>query len=245
MRLLFSICILMCLGAVSLATHAADVKRLSECLLSISGEIDKTTPNQVQTALKTCTGDNVRWVSFDSSGGDVQSALDVGHILRKEKAWTLVSNGSCASACVLAFLGGVHRVVVGRIGLHRAFPASASSTFGEVQTNRKKIDRLMREYLTGMNVPERLLFEMNAVSPGSIRWLDETELQQLQITGVDPVYADERDARKARQLGISMREYYARRQQGHALCGPRPRGTTEQDLLNYAKCVENVLQGKQ
>jgi len=257
MRLIFSVSILVCLYAVSFSAVAAkvvisalDPKTTTPAggTIEISGEIDKSTPMQVEDAIK-ATGVNtgpwdLRLVLFNSAGGDVQSALNVGRLLRKANMMTTVGEHSlCASACVLAFLGGVNRMVLGKVGLHRAFPSLPSSTTEEVRANREKIDRQIREYLASMKIPERLLFEMNAVSPGSIRWLygesDEQELRSLQIAGEDPTYADGRDAFSARKLSISMQEYYARRQRADVLC------MTNWPIEKYTKCFANVLNGKQ
>lgn len=49
-------------------------------------------------------------VALDSSGGDVEAAIENGKAIRKHGASTVVPPGaSCASACVYAFIGGVER----------------------------------------------------------------------------------------------------------------------------------------
>ena len=61
-------------------------------------------------------------IFFDSHGGDVRAAMRIGMAIRDFQAAVSVPQGaSCASACVLGFLGGVTRLNFGRIGLHRPY----------------------------------------------------------------------------------------------------------------------------
>ena len=105
----------------------------------------------------------------------------------------------------------------------------------------------MRDYLARMNIPIRLLDEMNAVPPGTIRWLysksEENELRQLHLRGEDPVFADERDSQHTRKLGISMREFYARQQKRDILC-TRPTTTDLEALRTWFTCRNDVMDGK-
>lgn len=61
-----------------------------------------------------------------------------------------------------------------------------------------------------MNIPDNLLNQMNSVHPNAIKWLTREELENLQITGHDPVYADQKDSVKAKRLKISKQELYSR-----------------------------------
>ncbi len=61
-----------------------------------------------------------------------------------------------------------------------------------------------------MNIPDRLLDEMNAVSPTEINWInhDSPKLSELYISGKDPVWYDRTNSEEAKKLGISMEEFY-------------------------------------
>ena len=61
---------------------------------------------------------------LDSPGGSVTEAMQIGAYIRSRGLDTMVvENGLCASACPLAFAGGVARIAHGSswIGVHRAF----------------------------------------------------------------------------------------------------------------------------
>lgn len=61
-------------------------------------------------------------VLLDSPGGNVSAALEMGRLLRRISAHTVVDGGaSCSSSCIFLLAGGVERNVFlnGRIGLHR------------------------------------------------------------------------------------------------------------------------------
>ncbi|MGF1623421.1 MAG: ATP-dependent Clp protease proteolytic subunit [Alphaproteobacteria bacterium] len=63
-------------------------------------------------------------VVFDSPGGAITEAMQIGAYIRSRGLDTMVvENGLCASACPLAFAGGVARIAheTSWIGVHRAF----------------------------------------------------------------------------------------------------------------------------
>ncbi len=61
------------------------------------------------------------YISFDSPGGNVVTAIRFGRAIRALKARTLqIRAMECASACAFAFVGGVERFAEpGSIGVHR------------------------------------------------------------------------------------------------------------------------------
>lgn len=149
MRFVFSACMLLCLSIASLTavaaqvaempSHAEDLFRGRSCWVGVEGEIDRQTPMQLRALFSSpdfvsgcIKNPKVQpffpTVWLDSPGGDVDAAIIAGLFLREIKARTLVVKGSCASACVLIFVGGVQRILVGgRLGLHRPYAESLSS----------------------------------------------------------------------------------------------------------------------
>ncbi len=99
---------------------------------------------------------NVYFV-FDSRGGSIKNAAELGLIMRRLKVHTIVGRASirkgevevepanCASACVLAFVGGVTRSMPkgSRLGVHQWVPIDATSRDGEKPKNAKP--KLMNE----------------------------------------------------------------------------------------------------
>ena len=154
----------------------------------------------------------------------------------------------CASACVFMFLGGVERWGVGKIGLHRPFSSSISNSTKEARLSFEKTNQLIKEYLSEMNVPPRLLDVMNAVPPGKIKWLDiETDwalLKELYIVGTDPVFQEESDSAAAKFLGISKKEFYRRQMKADAICGEQGSGSKAEEIIAIDQCHWSVLSGK-
>ena len=182
---------------------------------------------------------------LNSNGGDIDAAMRVGEFIRQKKFHTGVIS-SCASACVLVFLGGVERWVFdGKIGLHRPYSVNYSITESEAKQAYEDINHRIREYLNRMNIPEGLLNIMNTVPPTEIMWLTDknnsNQLEALFIVGTDPVWQDQRDSLEAKQNGISKQELYSRRNRVKAICG---------DIIDIIKkpggkkCEEDVLNGR-
>lgn len=105
------------------ATVEVDVGVIG-CTITVQGQIDRKTPGQFQAAVHRANDSSRKqrnqpcdpeglWpgkVIFNSPGGDVESAIALGKIIRQTSFRSEVVR-LCASACVIAFLGGVNRVV--------------------------------------------------------------------------------------------------------------------------------------
>ena len=156
-------------------------------------------------------------------------------------------SGSCASACVVAFVGGAFRTVGGRVGLHRPYPLVGATTAAAAGERRERLNAALRNYVTRMNVPAQMIDEMNATPSGSVRWLDGLrepdvdELRRLQISGSDPAWAETRDSKRATKLGISLAEFYRRQQRSEIEC---PDGRTEAAAIQSLQCRDAILKGR-
>ena len=70
--------------------------------------------------------DGLYQVRLDSLGGDVDTALSIGRIVRADKAAVAVlGDGRCLSSCVFVLAGGAIRYVAGPVGIHRPFAPEA------------------------------------------------------------------------------------------------------------------------
>ncbi|MGA7674647.1 MAG: ATP-dependent Clp protease proteolytic subunit [Rhizomicrobium sp.] len=87
--------------------------------LKIHGYLTRSVVIDFQRALSVHSKTVV--IGLDSLGGRVGPALAISDIVRTRKLDTLVE-GTCASACVIAFLGGKHRWITAnaRLGFHSA-----------------------------------------------------------------------------------------------------------------------------
>ena len=220
---------------VAIPSHGATVLvEESGCRITIEGPIDKKTPQQLEIAIRKMRATKVIGpsdnlfcnelgkVDINGPGGDVEAAIAMGRTIRREQLSTWVVREPCVSACVLVLIGGVSRGASREVGLHRPYSPEPSASMASAQARFERINGIIKTYLTEMNVPVRLLDVMNSVPPGEIRMLnpysDEHLLQELSITGDDPVFSDMFATRLAGILGISKAEYYVRKQRARAEC---------------------------
>lgn len=95
-------------------------------------------------------------VLFDSPGGLVQEAVALGRYIRESGLSTLVyEDGLCASACPLAFAGGVERLAAETawIGVHRAYVTERGT--GDLLTGLgqgQQLAALCMEHLVEMGI---------------------------------------------------------------------------------------------
>ncbi len=96
------------------------------CSIKIDGQIDKYTAGNLAFFYDSTNDPECKKIiSINSPGGDVIGAINAGEFIRqKEMIISVGDNNSCASSCVLLFLGGVDRFVTGKIGLHRPYSTS-------------------------------------------------------------------------------------------------------------------------
>src|SRR6266446_1208693 len=71
------------------------------------------------------------FVAFSSDGGSLVAGLRIGEAIRRKRFSTIVPDGRrCASACALAWLGGVERFIgtSGKISFHAAYDAASDES---------------------------------------------------------------------------------------------------------------------
>lgn len=175
---------------------------------------------------------------LDSNGGDVAEAMAIGARAHATKMTvTIPENARCISACVLILAGGIDRMVFGRVGIHRPhIPLDTAFTEGEQKSNFADIERDVKAYLAYVNVPTALYDKMFRVSPQNVRYLEQSELQDLGLGSADPYFEEASSAQMAKILGISKTEYMARRARAD-----RCLGLTSGKL---GKCLSEAYAGK-
>ena len=153
MKWRLSIFLLFFFGSISGNSNAADIRDASEkslCILTIQGEIDTNTPTQLTSHYKSLKNGKPEqckkiFLELDSNGGNVEAAINDGNFLRQKKITTIIpQDASCASACVLVFIGGVNRLGAGNIGLHRPFTDSLSTSESMAKGRYEKTNGLIR-----------------------------------------------------------------------------------------------------
>jgi hypothetical protein len=158
----------------------------------LSGEIQKDTPRKLRAVLDGIPRDDSwTYVQFDSLGGNLYAAMEIGRMLRAKGAITQIGAGEgvkgqpkpavCLSACSLAFLGGRYRYSApGSVyGVHRASssaaPSSSNLDVGQI------VAAATATYLLDMGVDTRLLELSVKAGKDGMYLLSEGELKNLGV----------------------------------------------------------------
>lgn len=193
--------------------------------IGFKGPIKKSDVDRVRQALALAGAEPLPArliVFFDSGGGDGIAAMQIGRMLRHAKAHVFVTR-RCASACILAYMGGVYRdAVSGSLGIHRGriTVALAQGRVVDLDPGTSPVARQFltdaeaqtQEHLAEMGMPASLFDVMQAVPPQSMRWLSSEEAQQLGLTGFDAAYLAERAPELRTRYGIPEEDYERRTQ---------------------------------
>ena len=124
-------------------------------------------------------------VVLNSLGGDLNSAYEIGQIIRERKYTAGIPVGArCVSACVFILAAASQRVIDGQVGIHRPFFAStsvANNSADKIQNDYGSAVDGMRDYLRQMNVDPRLADQMLRIDPDRVRYLTRAELDGFGI----------------------------------------------------------------
>jgi hypothetical protein len=127
------------------------------------------------------------FVGFDSPGGNVVKAMEFGRLLRVLGLATIqVRDFECASACSLAFLGGVSRAAEpGSIGVHKS---SFSDTSGiptpDAVSAVQELTADVIGYMMEMGVDPALLQLSLSYDSDDIRYLSKSEMARFRVTTI-------------------------------------------------------------
>lgn len=129
-------------------------------------------------------------VVFSSDGGNLSAGLGIGKAIRLRQYDSFVMrNSTCASACAIAWLGGIHRYMQdnARIGFHAAY----SDNNGQLQESGIA-NALVGSYLNQLGLPENAIGYITHAAPQSMQWLNESEARTNGIE-VQPAPSDQTD----------------------------------------------------
>jgi hypothetical protein len=185
---------------------------------------------------------------LDSPGGNVDAAMAIGRLLRKEHASVrlgyqpLHTEGICYSACVLVLAGAVSRNMQdGKVGIHRPYfevPKDEVSPEKYTEYFRKMLEEL-RSYFREMNVNEQLADAMLRTEPEHMRVLSSAELNNYGLTGIDPAAREISELNKAQKLGLTRQEYMRRKALAATHCANEST-TCYQQILSTGKVDPSV-----
>lgn len=163
------------------AVHAADVTPMGadpqgRFFFKISGDMAKGDAEKFLTATD---GAADATILFQSDGGDLQTGLDIGSLVRMRGYGTVVLDGqSCYSACALAWLGGTKRIVGtdGHVSFHAAYVLEDGNARESGVANA-----LVGAYLGKLGLKEDAVIFLTSAPPDDFNELDAEWSAELGI----------------------------------------------------------------
>jgi hypothetical protein len=162
------------------------------------------------------------WVDLDSIGGDVETALAMGRILRLDTgAFAHVpDNSKCFSSCVFVLAGATKRYVSGTVGIHRPYAPVDNATTASAQKQRyESLEKEVKAFLQAVNIAQELYDHMIRIPPEKVKVLSPDDLQRYGLNENDPYEDAARVAGLAKSFGISHEEFLRREAKANAECG--------------------------
>lgn len=217
---------------------------------TLTGAIKPSDLERLRGALKAYPTDETFALYVNTIGGDVDTALKIGKLLRDSKASvTVLPNENCFSACVLILAGAKQRTVHSlhsrggaRVGIHRPYDPNDQETTMEGQKRKQQQwEQRIKAFLNEVNVPVALYDEMIRVPPGQMRVLSVAELSKFGLNANDPYWEDAYETTEAKKLHITKEEYLRRQAFGKSYCARYRRDDRPFDDL---VCEANILRGQ-
>lgn len=154
-------------------------------------------------------GPTGRMLVLNSAGGDVATALSIGHLIRANHMLAVVPDSAkCLSSCVFLLAAGVVKFPWGDVGIHRPY-FELKPTQGYDQ-GLKELLIASRNYFRDMNIPEQLADDMFSIPPADMRLLGDAPLTRYRLNQDDMAYAEDLAIRNAKAYGLSRQEYERR-----------------------------------
>jgi len=123
-------------------------------------------------------------VVFNSPGGQVTKAIEFGRMVRSLNLNTIqIRSLECASACALAFLGGVLRYAEpGSIGVHKSsFSDTTGMSVNDAVSAVQQLTAHVVAYMVQMGVDPSLLELSLSYESNDIRYLSQSEMERYKV----------------------------------------------------------------
>lgn len=143
-------------------------------LILISGEIVK---GDAEKFKKIAFNSDRAIVIFDSPGGLILPAMEIGRAIRLKSFSTAVIDSECASACAIAWLAGQPRMMnkASSIGFHAVYFEDDDGKKAPAAVG----NALVGSYLTGLGLSDRLVAYVTAAGPNEMRWLNKASAEKI------------------------------------------------------------------
>jgi hypothetical protein len=232
----------------------SDTSKPKITMINISGNISKNSYSTILRQLPKTNQDPIPAgliVLLDSPGGDGIAAMQIGRLLRAEKAHVFVT-GQCASACILVLASGVVRSAPAySVGIHRGritLSDKNAKIIQEIDTNTnpqakallEKFEKEVPIYFAEMGMPPDLFMAMQAHQYKGVYRLSKEELVFYGLNGFDPNYLEERSKMFQNMQGayhLDKDELHRRTLKVATICAEFDQSSTA-----FIGCYKKVLQ---
>ena len=152
--------------------------------LYLSESIEKEDVQTFQDAIDKINTEGLH-VKYDSViinnsiGGNVQTAIKISRIIRKNKLSTWIPKDKyCNSACLYVFVGGICRMGQGQIGIHRGFSPYSFQRIRPFKEVRKSTDSSFNDdinFFDEMNTRTSIVAIINQIPYWTMRVMSHDE----------------------------------------------------------------------
>src|SRR5262245_53870752 len=126
-------------------------------------------------------------VWLDSSGGDVDAAMQIGRIIRQNDGETRVAKDRrCYSSCALLYIAGVSRENFGVVGFHRPYFASTPQKRQDIERQVPLMLQKLQSYVQEMGITDNAYHEMVNTEPSNMKLYDGQDVYKL-VLGIASV----------------------------------------------------------
>lgn len=170
-------------GARAELRFSADSLNDGTNIVIVSGEISSS--DRLDEFVSLAASRKASMVVFDSPGGNIYGAMKLGRMIRALQLNTVqIRQMDCASACALAFVGGVRRSATpGSIGVHRSsFAPSATMGREDAVAGVQEVTADILSYLGEMGVSAKFLEFSLRYDSADMRYLSGAEMAELNVT---------------------------------------------------------------
>lgn len=118
-------------------------------------------------------------VHFDSPGGLLMPAIEIGKAIKLKGFATAVFDSECTSACALAWIAGQPRMINkgASVGFHAAYTEDQSGK----QVPSSVANALVGSYLNNLGLNERVVAFVASAGPDQVRWINKKEADRMDV----------------------------------------------------------------
>lgn len=184
--------------ALAALSYTAQVTDNGLRYLVVNGEFETT--DDLSKFVASVQISNTQAVTFNSPGGSVVKAMELGRLIRSLRLDTIqIRNMECASACSLAFMGGISRFAQpGSIGVHKSsFSEDPTLNVADAVSAIQQMTANVIAYMTEMGVDPALLQLALTYNSDDIRYLSGSEMEKYHLTTMGTQPSADQDPQRA------------------------------------------------